>query len=171
RAALAAKLKQQGIKGGPYMKWLSIAKPHKVREIKNYSFMAFTIMAKKYIDANEGAKLPMATKQQIMAADWNSVFINPSVEMLEQQDGKIDIYNRNNKTNIKLGDYEYLPIAKRVYKKELLALIATIYYADQTKATVAQQLGQAIQLYGGRLQERQQQIGVVQLATAFYKSF
>ncbi|KAA6382914.1 MAG: hypothetical protein EZS28_021559 [Streblomastix strix] len=30
RAALAAKLKQQGIKGGPYMKWLSMTKTHKV---------------------------------------------------------------------------------------------------------------------------------------------
>ncbi|KAA6391234.1 MAG: hypothetical protein EZS28_013238 [Streblomastix strix] len=30
RDALAAKLKQQGIKGGPYMKWLSMTKPHKV---------------------------------------------------------------------------------------------------------------------------------------------
>ncbi|KAA6359857.1 MAG: hypothetical protein EZS28_044616 [Streblomastix strix] len=38
RAALAAKLKASGIKGGPYMKWLSMTKPHKVREIKDYSF-------------------------------------------------------------------------------------------------------------------------------------
>ncbi|KAA6353795.1 MAG: hypothetical protein EZS28_050677, partial [Streblomastix strix] len=65
RAVLAAKLNQQGIKGGPYMKWLSVTKPHKVREIKDYSFRAFTIMEKKFIDANGGAKLPMATKQQI----------------------------------------------------------------------------------------------------------
>ncbi|KAA6367819.1 MAG: hypothetical protein EZS28_036654, partial [Streblomastix strix] len=75
RAALAAKLKQQGIKGGPYMKSLPMTKPHKVREIKNYSFGAFTVNAKKVIDQNGGANLPMAIKQQIMASAWNSVLI------------------------------------------------------------------------------------------------
>ncbi|KAA6369552.1 MAG: hypothetical protein EZS28_034921 [Streblomastix strix] len=93
RAALAAKLKQQGIKGGPYMKWLSMTKPHKVREIRDYSFRAFTLNAKKVIDANGGAQLPMATKQQIMESVWNSVLVIPAVEILERQDGKIDIYN------------------------------------------------------------------------------
>ncbi|KAA6394381.1 MAG: hypothetical protein EZS28_010088 [Streblomastix strix] len=34
RTELAAKLKYQGIKGGPYMIWLSQTMPHKVREIK-----------------------------------------------------------------------------------------------------------------------------------------
>ncbi|KAA6384958.1 MAG: hypothetical protein EZS28_019514 [Streblomastix strix] len=97
RAALAAKLKQQGIKGCPYMKWLSMTKPHTARAIKDYSFRAFTLNAKKVIDQNGGANLPMATKQQIMAAAWNSVLINPAVEILEKQDGKIDIYNRSNK--------------------------------------------------------------------------
>ncbi|KAA6371362.1 MAG: hypothetical protein EZS28_033111 [Streblomastix strix] len=75
RAALAAKLKASGIKGGPYMKWLSMSKPHKIRAIKDYSFRAFTLNAKKFINANGGAKLPMATKQQIMAAAWNSVLV------------------------------------------------------------------------------------------------
>ncbi|KAA6385398.1 MAG: hypothetical protein EZS28_019075 [Streblomastix strix] len=46
-AALAAKLKASGIKGGPYMKWLSITKPQVVRAIKDYSFRAFTLNAKK----------------------------------------------------------------------------------------------------------------------------
>ncbi|KAA6389267.1 MAG: hypothetical protein EZS28_015205 [Streblomastix strix] len=73
RAALAAKLKQQGINGGPYMKWLSITKPHKVREIKLHSFRAFTANAKKFINANGGAQLPMTIKQQIMASAWNSI--------------------------------------------------------------------------------------------------
>ncbi|KAA6385337.1 MAG: hypothetical protein EZS28_019138 [Streblomastix strix] len=68
RAALATKLIRQGIKGGPYMIWLSMTMPHKVREIKNYGFRAFTTNAKKVIDQNGGAKLPMATKQQIMAS-------------------------------------------------------------------------------------------------------
>ncbi|KAA6392961.1 MAG: hypothetical protein EZS28_011512 [Streblomastix strix] len=68
RAALATKLKQQGIKGGPYMKCLSMTKPQKVREIKYYSFRAFTVNAKKIIDSNGGAKLPMETKQYIMAS-------------------------------------------------------------------------------------------------------
>ncbi|KAA6397385.1 MAG: hypothetical protein EZS28_007090 [Streblomastix strix] len=93
RAALAAKLKQQGIKGDLYMKWLSITKPHKLREIKNYSFRAFTVNAKKVIDQNGGGTLPMATKQQIMASAWNSVLINLADALLESQDGKIDIQN------------------------------------------------------------------------------
>ncbi|KAA6393769.1 MAG: hypothetical protein EZS28_010706 [Streblomastix strix] len=71
-------------------------------------------MQKKVIDANGGAKLPMATKQQTMASAWNSVLIGPAVDVLEKQDGKIDIYNRSNKTKIEQGQYEYLPIAKRI---------------------------------------------------------
>ncbi|KAA6386599.1 MAG: hypothetical protein EZS28_017876 [Streblomastix strix] len=93
RAALAAKLKQQGIKGGRYMKWLSMIRLHKVREIKLHSFRAFTANSKKFIDQNGGAQLPMATKQQIMASAWNTVFITPAVEILERLDRKIDIYN------------------------------------------------------------------------------
>ncbi|KAA6397873.1 MAG: hypothetical protein EZS28_006601 [Streblomastix strix] len=72
-AALAAKLKQQGIKGGPYMKWLSMTKRHKIRQIKDFSFRAFTLNAKKVIDANGGAQLPTATKQQIMASINNKI--------------------------------------------------------------------------------------------------
>ncbi|KAA6404272.1 MAG: hypothetical protein EZS28_000205 [Streblomastix strix] len=83
---LVAKFKQQGIKGGPYMKQLSTSKPHKEREIKANSFRTFTIMAKKFINENGGAKLPIATKQQIMAADWNSALTNPAVVLLESQD-------------------------------------------------------------------------------------
>ncbi|KAA6329232.1 MAG: hypothetical protein EZS28_053629, partial [Streblomastix strix] len=131
RAALAAKLKASGIKGGPYMKWLSITKPHKVRQIKDFSFRAFTLNAKKVIDQNGGAKLPIATKQQIKASVWNSVLIGLAVEILERQDGKIDIYNRSNKTKIQQGQYEYLPLAKRLYKKELPAVIAQLYQADE----------------------------------------
>ncbi|KAA6404165.1 MAG: hypothetical protein EZS28_000302 [Streblomastix strix] len=48
RTALATKLQQQGIKGGPQMKWLSITKPHKVREIKVNSFRAFIVYAKNF---------------------------------------------------------------------------------------------------------------------------
>ncbi|KAA6399255.1 MAG: hypothetical protein EZS28_005216 [Streblomastix strix] len=81
RAALAAKLKASGIKGGPYMKWLLMTKPHKVREIKNFSFRAFTVNAKKIINQNGGAQLPMAIKQQIMASAWNSVLISPAPKM------------------------------------------------------------------------------------------
>ncbi|KAA6399238.1 MAG: hypothetical protein EZS28_005239 [Streblomastix strix] len=151
RAALAAKLKQQGIKGGLYMKWLSMTKPHKVREIKNYSFRAFTVNAKKVIDANGGAQLPMATKQQIMASVWNSVLISPAVEILEIQDGKIDIYNRSNKTKIQQGQYEYLPLAKRLYKKELAAVITQLYQAEDVDARIKEALGQAMQYYGQML--------------------
>ncbi|KAA6353689.1 MAG: hypothetical protein EZS28_050784, partial [Streblomastix strix] len=164
RAALAAKLKQQGIKGGPYMKWLSMTKPHKIREIKNFSFRAFTANAKKFIDANGGTNLPMATKQQIMASAWNSVLIIPAVEILEQQDGKIDIYNRSNKVNIQKGDYEYLPLAKRLYKKELAAVITQLYQAEDIDARIKQALGQAMQFYGQILTQRQQQIGGYDLA-------
>ncbi|KAA6356263.1 MAG: hypothetical protein EZS28_048210, partial [Streblomastix strix] len=147
RAALAAKLKASGIKGGPYMKWLSMTKPHKVREIKDYSFRAFTLNAKKVIDQNGCANLPMATKQQIMAAAWNSVLINPAVEILERQDGKIDIYNRSNKVNIQKGDYEFLPLAKRLYKKELAAVITQLYQVDGIDARIKEALGQAMQYY------------------------
>ncbi|KAA6397551.1 MAG: hypothetical protein EZS28_006920 [Streblomastix strix] len=114
RAALAAKLKQQGIKGGHYMKWLSMNKSHKVREIKNYYFRAFTTNAKKVIDANGGAKLPMATKQQIMVSDWNSVLIIPAVEILERQVGKIDIFNRSNKVNVQYGYYEFFTTSQKI---------------------------------------------------------
>ncbi|KAA6363788.1 MAG: hypothetical protein EZS28_040685, partial [Streblomastix strix] len=164
RAALAAKLKQQGIKGGPYMKWLSMTKPHKVRAIKDYSFRAFTLNAKKVIDQNGGANLPIATKQQIMAAAWNSVLINPAVEILERYDGKIDIYNRNNKVNIQKGDYEFLPLAKRLYKKELAAVIIQLYQVDGIDARIKEALGQAMQYYGQILTNRQQQIGGYDLA-------
>ncbi|KAA6370321.1 MAG: hypothetical protein EZS28_034152 [Streblomastix strix] len=164
RAALAAKLKQQGIKGGPYMKWLSMTKPHKVREIKDYSFRAFTLHAKNIIDTNGGAKLPMATKQQIMASVWNSVLVNPAVERLEFQDGKIDIYNRSNKTNIQQGQYEYLPLAKRLYKKELPAVITQLYQAEDIDARIKQGLAQAMQYYGNILTQRQKEIGEFKLA-------
>ncbi|KAA6394182.1 MAG: hypothetical protein EZS28_010288 [Streblomastix strix] len=123
RAALVAKLKQQGIKGGPYMKWLSITKPLKAREIKNYSFRAFVVSDKKIIDQNGGAQLPMAIKQQIMASAWNSVLIIPAVEILERYDEKIDIYNRNNKVHVQKGDYEYLLLAKDYIRKNCLQLL------------------------------------------------
>ncbi|KAA6390860.1 MAG: hypothetical protein EZS28_013612 [Streblomastix strix] len=159
RAALAAKLKQQRIKGGPYMKWLLMTKPHKVRQIKDFSFRAFNLNAKKVIDQNGGAKLPIATKQQIMAAAWNSVLIGLAVEILERQDGKIDIYNRGNKTKIQQGQYEYLPLAKRLYKKELPAVIAQLYQADDVDARIREALGQVMQYYDEILTQRQQQIG------------
>ncbi|KAA6359351.1 MAG: hypothetical protein EZS28_045122 [Streblomastix strix] len=164
RAALAAKLKQQGIKGGPYMKWLSMTKPHKVREIKDYSFRAFTLHAKNIIDQNGDAKLPMATKQQIMASVWNSVLVNPAVEILERQDGKIDIYNRSNKPNIQQGQYEYLPVAKRLYKKELPSAITQLYQAVDIDARIKEALAQAMAYYGNILRQRQQQIGDFKLA-------
>ncbi|KAA6389788.1 MAG: hypothetical protein EZS28_014687 [Streblomastix strix] len=164
RATLAAKLKQQGIKGDPYMKWLSMTKPHKVREIKNFSFRAFTVNAKKVIDQNGGANLPMATKQLIMASVWNSVLIIPAVEILETQDGKIDIYNRSNKANIQKGDYEYLPLAQRLYKNELAAVITQLYQVENIDARIKEALGQAMQYYGQILTNRQQQIGGYDLA-------
>ncbi|KAA6356236.1 MAG: hypothetical protein EZS28_048238, partial [Streblomastix strix] len=164
RAALAAKLKASGIKGGPYMKWLSITKPQVVRAIKDFSFRAFTLNAKKFIDQNGGGTLPMATKQQIMASAWNSVLINPAVDILEQQDGKIDIYNRSNKANIQKGDYEYLPLAKRLYKKELAAVITQLYQVEGIDASIREALTQAMQLYGQRLTSRKQQIGGYDLA-------
>ncbi|KAA6382246.1 MAG: hypothetical protein EZS28_022227 [Streblomastix strix] len=164
RAALAAKLKQQGIKGGPYMKWLSMTKPHKERAIKDFSFRAFTLNAKKVIDANGGAKLPMATKQQIMASVWNSILIGPAVDVLERQDGKIDIYNRSNKTKIQQGQYKYLPLAKRLYKKELPTVITQLYQAEDINARIKEALGQAMQYYGQILTQRQQQIGGYDLA-------
>ncbi|KAA6372002.1 MAG: hypothetical protein EZS28_032471 [Streblomastix strix] len=147
RAALAAKLKQQGINGGPYMKWLSMTKPHKVRAIKDFSFRAFTLNAKKVIDQSGGANLSMATKQQIMASVWNSILIIPAVDVLERQDGKIDIYNRSNKTKIQQGDYEYLPLAKRLQKKELAAVITQLYQAEDIDARIKEALGQAMQYY------------------------
>ncbi|KAA6359378.1 MAG: hypothetical protein EZS28_045095, partial [Streblomastix strix] len=151
RAALAAKLKASGIKGGPYMKQLSTTKPHTARAIKDYSFRAFTLNAKKVLDQNGGANLPMATKQQIMAVAWNSVLINPAVEILEKQDGKIDIYNRSNKVNIQKRDYEFLPLAKRLYKKELAAVITQLYQVDGIDARIKEALGQAMQYYGQML--------------------
>ncbi|KAA6400384.1 MAG: hypothetical protein EZS28_004087 [Streblomastix strix] len=158
RTALAAKLKQQGIQGGPYMKWLSMTKPHKVREILNYSFRAFTANAKKIIDQNGGANLPMAIKQQVMVFASNTVFITTAVEILERQDGKIDTYNRNNKANVKFGDYEYLPIAKRLYKKEFLTVITQLYQVENVDTRFKDALGQAIQYYGQILTQRQQNI-------------
>ncbi|KAA6371553.1 MAG: hypothetical protein EZS28_032920 [Streblomastix strix] len=146
------------------MKWLSMTKPHKVREIKNFSFRAFTINAKKVIDQNGGAQLPMSTKQQIMAPVWNSVLIIPAVEILERQDGKIDIYNRSNKTKIQQGQYEYLPLAKRLYKKELTAVIAQLYQAEDVDARIKEALGQAMQYYGQIQSQRQEQIGGYDLA-------
>ncbi|KAA6397774.1 MAG: hypothetical protein EZS28_006700 [Streblomastix strix] len=148
RAALAAKLKQQGIKGGPYMKWLSMTKLHKVRAIKDFSFRALTLNAKKVIDQNGGAQLPMATKQQIMASVWNSVLIIPAVDVLERQDGKIDIYNRSNK----------------IIQKELAAVITQLYQAEDVDARIKEALGQAIQYYGQMLAQRQEQIGGYDLA-------
>ncbi|KAA6367408.1 MAG: hypothetical protein EZS28_037065, partial [Streblomastix strix] len=164
RAALAAKLKQQGMKGGPYMKWLSMTKPHKVRAINDYSFRAYALNAKKVIDQNGGANLPMATKQQIMASVWNSVLIIPAIDVLERQDGKIDIYNRSNKTKIQQGDFEFLPLAKRLYKKELAAVITQLYQAEDIDARIKEALGQAMQYYGQILTNRQQQIGGYDLA-------
>ncbi|KAA6359167.1 MAG: hypothetical protein EZS28_045306, partial [Streblomastix strix] len=154
RAALAAKLKQQGIKGGPYMKWLSMTKPHKERAIKNFSFRAFTANAKKFIDANGGAKLPMATKLQIMASAWNSVLIIPAIEILERQDGKIDIYYRSNKTKIQQGQYEFCHLLKD---------------SDDIDARIKEALGQAMQYYGQILTQRQEQIGGFDLAKYKFK--
>ncbi|KAA6361856.1 MAG: hypothetical protein EZS28_042617, partial [Streblomastix strix] len=130
-------------------------KPHVVRAIKDYSFRAFTLNAKKFIDANGGAKLPMATKQQIMASAWNSVLVNPAVEILEQQDGKIDIYNRSNKVNIQKGQYEYLPLAKRLYKKELATAITQLYQVDGIDAGIKEALAQAMQYYDKQGQDSQ----------------
>ncbi|KAA6359212.1 MAG: hypothetical protein EZS28_045261 [Streblomastix strix] len=86
----------------------------------------------------------MATKQQIMASAWNSVLIKPAVDILERHDGKIDIYNISNKTNMQYGQYEYLPLAKRLYKKELLVVIAQLYYAEDVDARIKEALGQAM---------------------------
>ncbi|KAA6360030.1 MAG: hypothetical protein EZS28_044443, partial [Streblomastix strix] len=99
---------------------------------------------KKVIDQNGGAKLPMATKQQIMASVWNSILIGPAVDVLERQDGKIDIFNRSNKTKIQQGQYEYLPLAKRLYKKELLTVITQLYQAEDIDARIREALGQAM---------------------------
>ncbi|KAA6354889.1 MAG: hypothetical protein EZS28_049584, partial [Streblomastix strix] len=140
RAALAAKLKQQGMKGGPYMKWLSMTKPHKVRAIKDYSFRVFTLNAKKVIDQNGGANLPMATKQQIMESVQNSVLIIPAVDVLERQDGKIDI-------NIQQK------------QQKLAAVITQLFQAEDIDARINEALGQAMQYYGQILTNRQQQIG------------
>ncbi|KAA6391210.1 MAG: hypothetical protein EZS28_013262 [Streblomastix strix] len=164
RAALAAKLKQQGIKGGPYMKWLSITIPHKIREIKLHDFRAFSANTKKIIDQNGCANLPMATKQQILASIWNSVFITPALDILETLDGKIEIYNRNNKAHVKFGDYEYYLISKRVYKKEQPIVIAQLYIENQVGNKIAQALAQAIQYYRDSLAQRQQQINCSNLA-------
>ncbi|KAA6374936.1 MAG: hypothetical protein EZS28_029538 [Streblomastix strix] len=151
-------------KGGPNMKWLSMTKPHTVRAIKDYSFRAFTLNAKKFIDQNGGAQFPMATKQQIMASVWNSILIGPAVDVLERQDGKIDIYNRCNKTKIQKGQYEYLPLAKRLYKKELAAAIIQLYQVEGIDARIKEALAQAMKYYGQILTQRQQQIGGFDLA-------
>ncbi|KAA6378734.1 MAG: hypothetical protein EZS28_025739, partial [Streblomastix strix] len=145
--------------------------PHKERERKLHSFRAFTADAKNFINTNGGATLPMATEQQIMASVWKTVFITPVVDILERLDGKIDIYNRSNKVNIQKGDYEYLPLAKRLYKKELPAVIAQLYNDNPFGNRIAQAVAQAMQYYCQILTQRQQNINVVQLATAFYKSF
>ncbi|KAA6327628.1 MAG: hypothetical protein EZS28_053802 [Streblomastix strix] len=141
-----------------------MTKPHNVREIKNFSFKAFTTNAKKVIDQNGGSKLLMATKQQIMSSVWNSVLIIPAVEILKRQDGKIDIYNRSNKTEIQQGQYEYFPLAKRLYKKELLVVIAQLYQAEDVDARIKEALGKAMQYYGQILTQTQQQIGGFDLA-------
>lgn len=47
---LAAKLKLSGIEGGPYMKCISITKPHIERVIKLHCFRTFTADAKKIND-------------------------------------------------------------------------------------------------------------------------
>ncbi|KAA6360879.1 MAG: hypothetical protein EZS28_043594 [Streblomastix strix] len=99
-----------------------------------------------------------------MASAWTSVLVNPGVEILEYQDGKIDIYIRSNKANVKQGDYEYLPLAKRLYKKELAAVIAQLYQVQGIDARIKEALTQAMQLYGQRLTQRQQQIGGYDLA-------
>ncbi|KAA6388803.1 MAG: hypothetical protein EZS28_015669 [Streblomastix strix] len=169
RAAFAAKLKASGIKAGPYMKWISMTKPHKVREIKNQSFRAFTVNVKKVIDQNGNAQLPMETKQKILASAWNSVLIIPPVEILEEQDGKIDIYNRSNKVHVQKGDYEYLPLAKRLSKKELPTVITQLYQAEDVHARIKETLGQAMQYYGQILTQRQQQIGGFDLAKYKFK--
>ncbi|KAA6398104.1 MAG: hypothetical protein EZS28_006366 [Streblomastix strix] len=119
----------------------NIAIPDNVREIKLHSFRAFTIDAKKFINSTGGAQLPIATKQQIMASAWNSLFINPAVEILERYDGKIDIYYRSNKTKIQQGQYEYLPSAKKLYKKELPTVIAQLYKAKDIDVMVKKALG------------------------------
>ncbi|KAA6396567.1 MAG: hypothetical protein EZS28_007909 [Streblomastix strix] len=101
----------------------------------------------KQQDQNGGAKLPMATKQQIMASVWNSVLIIPAVEILERQDGKIDIYNSSNKVFVQKGDYEYLPLAKRLNKKELPAVISQLYQVEDVDARIMEALRQAMQYY------------------------
>ncbi|KAA6387614.1 MAG: hypothetical protein EZS28_016860 [Streblomastix strix] len=101
----------------------------------------------------------MATKQQIMASVWNSILIGPAVDILERQDGKIDIYNRSNKTKIQQGQYEYLPLAKRLYKKELPTIITQLYQADDIDTRIKEAFGQAMQYYGEILTQRQHQIG------------
>ncbi|KAA6356849.1 MAG: hypothetical protein EZS28_047623 [Streblomastix strix] len=99
-----------------------------------------------------------------MASVWNSVLIIPAVEILERQDGKIDIYNRSNKTKIQQGQYEFLPLAKRLYKKELSTVIIELYQAEDVDARIKEELGQAMQYYGQMLAQRQQQIGGYDLA-------
>ncbi|KAA6391880.1 MAG: hypothetical protein EZS28_012593 [Streblomastix strix] len=142
-----------------------MTKPHKERAIKLHSFRAFTVEAKKFINANGGAQLPKATKQQIMVSAWNSIFITPAVEILERQDGKIDIYNRNNKVNVQQGQYEYLPLAKRLYKNELPSATAQLYTSDQQiNNKIGQALTQAMQFYSQILTQRQQYIGSYDLA-------
>ncbi|KAA6373990.1 MAG: hypothetical protein EZS28_030483 [Streblomastix strix] len=123
RAVLASKLKQQGIKGGPYMKWLSMTKPHKVREIKDYSFRTFTIMAKN-----------IQTLMEAQNCQWQP----------------------NNKQWHLLGI--------QLYKKELPAVIAQLYQAEDVDARIKEALEQAMQYYGQMLTWRLQQIGGFDLA-------
>ncbi|KAA6391233.1 MAG: hypothetical protein EZS28_013237 [Streblomastix strix] len=104
-----------------------------------------------------------------MASVWNSVLIIPAVDILERQNGKIDIYNRNNKVNIQKGQYEYLPLAKRLYKKELAAVITQLYQAEDVDTRIKEALGQAIQYYVQMLAQRQEQIGGFELAKYKFK--
>ncbi|KAA6390726.1 MAG: hypothetical protein EZS28_013749 [Streblomastix strix] len=113
----------------------------------------------------------MATKQQIGSSAWNSVLIIPAVEIFERQGGKIDIFNRSNKAHEQKGDYEYLPLAKRLYMKELPTVNVQLCQAEDVDARIKEALGQAMKYYGEILTQRQQNINVVLLATAFYKSF
>ncbi|KAA6400269.1 MAG: hypothetical protein EZS28_004205 [Streblomastix strix] len=77
RATLAAKLKQQGIKGGPYMKWLSMTTPHKERTIKLHSFRAFTVEAKK---------IHKRQWRRIIANGYQTTNNGICMEFIQQQD-------------------------------------------------------------------------------------
>ncbi|KAA6382913.1 MAG: hypothetical protein EZS28_021558 [Streblomastix strix] len=45
---------------------------------------------------------------------------------------------------IQKGDYEYFLLAKRLYKKELAAVITQLYQADDIDARIKEALGQAM---------------------------